>query len=217
MFSENLKNLRKQKGMSQEVLAQQLNVVRQTISKWEKGLSVPDAEMLSRIAELFEVSESDLLGSKIETNLDQNEISVQLALLNEQIALERKFRKSIIKYLKIAVIVVALAFVGLYVHSIFAKLTTRTVTGYLDGQTYTYEVTYWPDLTIFKESSDAYIDEEIFRNNTDRDISEKVNLITNYFSNHGGSSESVTKGYFANGGSIKYTEDASGTGQWEVN
>lgn len=45
MFSENLKTLRKQKGMSQETLAQQLNVVRQTISKWEKGLSVPDADL----------------------------------------------------------------------------------------------------------------------------------------------------------------------------
>ena len=62
MFSDNLKTLRRQKGMSQEILAQRLNVVRQTISKWEKGLSVPDAEMLTRIAELFEVSVSDLLG-----------------------------------------------------------------------------------------------------------------------------------------------------------
>ena len=53
MFCENLKLLRKQKGMSQEALAQQLNVVRQTISKWEKGLSVPDAELMTRIAELF--------------------------------------------------------------------------------------------------------------------------------------------------------------------
>lgn len=45
IFSENLKTLRKQKGMSQETLAQQLNVVRQTISKWEKGLPVPDADL----------------------------------------------------------------------------------------------------------------------------------------------------------------------------
>ena len=46
MFSDNLKTMRKEKGFSQEQLATRLNVVRQTISKWEKGLSVPDAELL---------------------------------------------------------------------------------------------------------------------------------------------------------------------------
>ena len=45
-------------------MAQQLNVVRQTVSKWEQGLSVPDAQMLTRIAELFEVPVSSLLGEK---------------------------------------------------------------------------------------------------------------------------------------------------------
>ena len=49
MFSENLKTLRKQKGYTQEELAARLNVVRQTVSKWEKGLSVPDAELLLRL------------------------------------------------------------------------------------------------------------------------------------------------------------------------
>ena len=52
MLSENLKNLRKAKGLSQEELAIKLNVVRQTVSKWEKGLSVPDSEMLIRLAEV---------------------------------------------------------------------------------------------------------------------------------------------------------------------
>ena len=70
MFSENLKMLRRQKGISQEVLAQELNVVRQTVSKWEKGLSVPDAEMLICIADLFGISVSELLGSKIEQEED---------------------------------------------------------------------------------------------------------------------------------------------------
>ncbi|MCR4929008.1 MAG: helix-turn-helix domain-containing protein, partial [Lachnospiraceae bacterium] len=52
MLGENIKTLRKQKGFSQETLAQQLNVVRQTVSKWEKGISVPDAEMLNALSEL---------------------------------------------------------------------------------------------------------------------------------------------------------------------
>ena len=64
MLNENLKQLRKSKGLSQEELAIRLNVVRQTISKWEKGLSVPDADMLIKIADIFEVSVSELLGQK---------------------------------------------------------------------------------------------------------------------------------------------------------
>ena len=65
MFSENLKTLRKQKGYTQEELAARLNVVRQTVSKWEKGLSVPDAELLLRLAEILEVPVSTLLGAAI--------------------------------------------------------------------------------------------------------------------------------------------------------
>ena len=53
MFGENLKTLRKKKGFSQEELATRLHVVRQTISKWEKNLSVPDADTLIRLAEIL--------------------------------------------------------------------------------------------------------------------------------------------------------------------
>ena len=47
MFCENLKNIRRAKGISQELLAEQLHVVRQTVSKWENGFSVPDQTPLS--------------------------------------------------------------------------------------------------------------------------------------------------------------------------
>ena len=103
MFSETFKILRKQKGMSQETLAQQLNIVRQTISKWEKGLSVPDADMLTQIAELFEVSVSELLGSKIEEEKNINEIATQLALLNEQLAIRSRRNRKILKGILIGV------------------------------------------------------------------------------------------------------------------
>ena len=68
MLNEKIKSLRKQKGFTQEVLAIRLSVVRQTISKWEKGLSVPDADMIIKLADLFELNTSDLLGevSKID-------------------------------------------------------------------------------------------------------------------------------------------------------
>ena len=78
MLSENLKTIRKQKGLSQEELAIRLNVVRQTISKWEKGISVPDSDMLIRLAEILEVNVGDLLGKKIEEEDKRDALTEQL-------------------------------------------------------------------------------------------------------------------------------------------
>ena len=64
MLNENIRNLRKSKGLTQEELAIKLNVVRQTISKWEKGLSVPDSSMIISLAEELDTSVSTLLGEK---------------------------------------------------------------------------------------------------------------------------------------------------------
>ncbi len=90
MFGENLKTLRKQKGYSQEELATRLHVVRQTISKWEKNLSVPDADTLIRIAEIFEVSVSELLGAHIEADKSIGEVAQQLSRINEQLAIKNR-------------------------------------------------------------------------------------------------------------------------------
>lgn len=94
MLKENIKTLRKQKGLSQEELAIKLNVVRQTISKWEQGLSVPDSEMLVSISEVFETSVSTLLGENIEEvkGNDLKAISEKLEIINSQL-LERKNAK----------------------------------------------------------------------------------------------------------------------------
>ncbi len=99
MLSENIKNLRKEKGMSQEELAAKLNVVRQTVSKWEQNLSVPDSEMLIRISEIFEVSVSMLLGETVEQNETKSElaeISQKLENLNSFIANKYARRQKII-------------------------------------------------------------------------------------------------------------------------
>ena len=53
MLSENIRAKRKSKGLSQQELAMKLNVVRQTISKWEQGRSVPDSDMLILISEAW--------------------------------------------------------------------------------------------------------------------------------------------------------------------
>lgn len=97
MFNENLKELRKSKGFTQEELATKVNVVRQTVSKWEKGLSVPDADSLQKIAEVLEVDVSQLLGAKIETEESRNEIAEQLSRINEQLVIKNRRTKKIIK------------------------------------------------------------------------------------------------------------------------
>ena len=107
MFSKNLKILRRQKGLSQEELAERLNVVRQTISKWEKGLSVPDADLLIRIADIFETSVSTLLGETIETSEDKNTIAQKLEQLNALLAERNRRSRRIWKV--VAIILIAAA------------------------------------------------------------------------------------------------------------
>ena len=65
MLNENIKRIRKSKGLSQEELAIKLNVVRQTVSKWENGLSVPDSSMLIMLADELDTTVSELLGEPI--------------------------------------------------------------------------------------------------------------------------------------------------------
>lgn len=90
MLQENIKSYRKEKGLTQEELAIRVNVVRQTVSKWEKGLSVPDADMLQKIAEVLEISVSQLLGKEEEPEKDRNEVAEQLSRINEQLAIRNR-------------------------------------------------------------------------------------------------------------------------------
>lgn len=111
MFSENLKTLRKQKGFTQEELAVRLNVVRQTVSKWEKGLSVPDADLLTRLSEILEVPVSTLLGSAIPDDEEPDEIAAQLARINEQLAVKNRRSRRI--WCIVAIILIAVVIVNL--------------------------------------------------------------------------------------------------------
>ncbi len=111
MFSENLKTLRKQKGFTQEELAVRLNVVRQTVSKWEKGLSVPDADLLTRLSEILEVPVSTLLGSAIPYDEEPDEIAAQLARINEQLAVKNRRSRRIWRI--VAIILIAVVIVNL--------------------------------------------------------------------------------------------------------
>ena len=104
MLSENIKAIRKSKGLSQQELAVKLNVVRQTVSKWEQGLSVPDSDMLISISEALETPVSTLLGETvIETEADTlKAISEKLEVINLQLAQRKNTRGKIIRWLLIS-------------------------------------------------------------------------------------------------------------------
>ena len=88
MLNENIKRLRKTKGLSQEELAIKMNVVRQTISKWENGLSVPDSSMLISLADELDTTVSELLGETLSEPIadDLKTISEKLEVINLQLA-----------------------------------------------------------------------------------------------------------------------------------
>ncbi len=114
MLSENMKAIRKSKGLSQEELAIKLNVVRQTVSKWENGLSVPDSDILISISEVLETPVSTLLGESIAESKagDLKAISEKLEVINLQLAQRKNMRKRILHWIFIllcAVIVTVFA------------------------------------------------------------------------------------------------------------
>ena len=104
MLNENIKAIRKAKGLSQQELAVKLNVVRQTVSKWEQGLSVPDSDMLIAISEVLETPVSTLLGETvIETEVDNlKAISEKLEVINFQLAQRKTTRRKIVCWLLIS-------------------------------------------------------------------------------------------------------------------
>ena len=104
MLNENIKAIRKSKGLSQQDLAVKLNVVRQTISKWEQGLSVPDSDLLIALSEALETPVSTLLGETvIESEVDAvKALSEKLEIINLQFARRKAMQRAILHWLFIA-------------------------------------------------------------------------------------------------------------------
>ena len=113
MLNENIKNLRKAKGLSQKEVATKLNVVRQTVSKWEKGLSVPDSSMLILLADELDTSVSILLGETVQepclNELDLKNISEKMENINLQLARRSEIRIRAIRYLLISLCAITIA------------------------------------------------------------------------------------------------------------
>ena len=117
MLNENIKALRKSKGLSQQELAVKVNVVRQTVSKWEQGLSVPDSDLLIALSKALETPVSTLLGETVaETDVDEvKALSEKLEVINLQFAKRKAMRRAVLHWLLIAVCVGIVAIAGVLV------------------------------------------------------------------------------------------------------
>ena len=104
MLNENIKALRKSKGLSQQDLADKLNVVRQIVSKWEQGLSVPDSDLLIALSEALETPVSTLLGETLaESEADEVKVLAEkLEVINLQFARRKAFRRNALHWSLIA-------------------------------------------------------------------------------------------------------------------
>ncbi len=128
MLNENLRKLRKSKGISQEELAIKLNVVRQTVSKWEQGLSVPDSEMLIRISEELDTPVNVLLGETVSAD-EENEIktiAAKLELLNEQFAKRNESRR---RFWRIVFIIIGVVTLCVWITKLLSTLHFYTMIG----------------------------------------------------------------------------------------
>lgn len=199
MLSDNIQALRKQKGYSQETLAERLHVVRQTVSKWEKGLSVPDAENLQAMAEIFEVSVSDLLGERISVNEElqqENEVAKQLSILNDQLASQSSRRRKMIRRSAVGIGVIVFILIAWGFFNFFSpqeqtqntELTTVTLECHLNGQTYVYGVTYNEQYRIINAGGDAWIANHVGTEQYS-DANIMIAQIEDYFTERGGSCE----------------------------
>ena len=111
MLNENIKAIRKAKGLSQEELAIRLNVVRQTVSKWERGLSVPDSDMLIAMSEVLETPVSTLLGETMTEPEpdDLKAIAAKLEVIKLQLAQEKEPRRKLLHGLFIVLCIAVVA------------------------------------------------------------------------------------------------------------
>lgn len=117
MLSENIRTIRKSKGLSQEDLAEKIHVVRQTVSKWEQGLSVPDADLLLALSDTLETPVSTLLGETIsapETD-EIKTLAEKLEALNLLLARQKERKRAALHWTLLALCgAIVLVFAALF-------------------------------------------------------------------------------------------------------
>lgn len=199
MLDQNLKTIRKNKGFTQEELANRLHVTRQTISKWEKGYSVPDADLLSKLAEELDVSVSELLGKDEIPTEETDSLANQLARINEQLSIKNRRAKRVWKAVIVFAIVFFLVIPGATILGaiLFNAHLDGADTGYagrveytctLDGEKYLYSIEYNKQYQITAAGGDAFVADHADVENYD-DAHKAAAAIEDYFRNHGGTAE----------------------------
>lgn len=195
MLNDTIREYRRQKGYSQETLAQQLHVVRQTVSKWESGLSVPDAEMLTRLSEVLEVPVSVLLGEyspEEGTQRDDpySEIAKQLAILNDQLAAKSRRRRKGLLWFLVGLVLLMVLYIGAFVtyktiedHN--RVLTRAEIVCTLSGESYGYEVLYDQNFRVLEAGGDGFIAFHVQPERFD-DANVLLAQIEDYFTARGG-------------------------------
>lgn len=199
MLDQNLKTIRKNKGFTQEELANRLHVTRQTISKWEKGYSVPDADLLSKLADELDVSVSELLGKDEIPTEETDSLANQLARINEQLSIKNRRAKRVWKAVIVFAIVFFLVIPGATILGaiLFNAHLDGADTGYagrveytctLDGEKYLYSIEYNKQYQITAAGGDAFVADHADVENYD-DAHKAAAAIEDYFRNHGGTAE----------------------------
>lgn len=80
-IAEKIKQLRKDNNMTQENLAEKLNVSRQTISRWETNIAIPDANNIVAISKVFNITTDELLDYKVETIKKKKQFIIDMSVL----------------------------------------------------------------------------------------------------------------------------------------
>lgn len=111
MLSENIARLREEHGLTQKQLAEKLHVVRQTVSKWEKGTSMPDAETLVKLAEIFGTTPNELLDIETPQLLDVGELTWRTAVISEQLRVQQQRTEGVLDMVKRIFVFLMLVFV----------------------------------------------------------------------------------------------------------
>lgn len=161
MLNENIKALRKAKGLSQEELAIKLNVVRQTVSKWEKGLSVPDAGMVIQIAEVLDTTVNILLGEEIPSSEEPDFIktlAAKLEVLNEQYSKQNEHHRKIWGVVFVTILIVAAVslirysffFASIYQMKNIGDVSASTSVTVIDGGDVPAYIPIWYYLSVLK-------------------------------------------------------------------
>lgn len=139
MLAENIKKLRKSRGMTQAELASRLNVVRQTVSKWETGASVPDADLLNKLSDILETEVSDLLGKRIDYNNNKNDIDESLKkLTNRQTAIKNKQAHTVWTIIGIAALITMITILVVVIipsHELEPDHTAQPISDWTNSET----------------------------------------------------------------------------------